>query len=186
MESKTKKTIFWVTTTLVLIGGLITTLVLVKKSKVKNVNDDDTPVEVPRVDVSPSDWPLQKGSDNDNVKKLQGALNKAYNSGLKEDGDWGGLTDTVMSDKLKKTSISSFADYLKVMASLSTVAAMNQSKPKQYFAKKDGTKLYNKDNSVYKTAKKGEWLATTSAKVKNNRIILSDGRWFTEALTYTL
>lgn len=63
--------------------------------------EDGTIVEPPSTSPTEGEFPLREGVMNsDYVKKLQESLNKLYDAGLAEDGDFGPLTKTAVEEYL--------------------------------------------------------------------------------------
>lgn len=121
--------------------------------------DMDTPAEpVPQGSPTPAwqaeSFPLNVGMFGNKIKALQTAL------GITADGKFGNQTKAAVTAKGYAVPLSE-ADYNKI------VEAKDPSNPigKAAYAKFDGVKVYVvANNTVYKTAKKDEWLGTISGE----------------------
>lgn len=122
-----------------------------KTIKDPNLNNEPVPQGSGNPKWVPEKFDLDLGMYGPMIAKMQKAL------GISDDGKFGNQTKSALQGKgysvpLKKT------DYDKIVKALTPSGENNVGKVA--YAKIDGVKVYNADFSIYKTAKKDEWIGT--------------------------
>lgn len=126
-----------------------------KKGKLSDKCKKATPPSSTEVSPSGSQWkpesfPLQKGMWGDKIKIMQQKLN------IDADGKFGNVTERAVQDKLNGKSEVSIEDYAKLVPATTGTTQIDIGKVA--YANQDGVKVFNLDFTLYKTAKKDEWV----------------------------
>lgn len=116
---------------------------------------DPVPPDAPKSDWVEESFPLDLGMYGSNIRKVQVALGFPA-------GTCGNCADGRLGDYTKNEIVS--AGYTFPLSQVDYNALVKESVGENAYASKDGVKVYNKNGSVYKTAKKDEWLLKVAGK----------------------